>query len=189
VPAGLAVEILDRVLSAVMAIPDEGMDSRVGNLAIVTVRVGAGLTARVDALRVFRPRRLSPLAAARTAPLTGLSPRAGLWLRLDSADSHLAYGGGETVGHVGRRSLKPDGGRNDPVRLAGPRTGTSEAGQAGRQEDTVARWPRDWLECREGAWVSAVSQGSLEFSTADSGTTPLDNPTAYLLRSEKRLSR
>jgi hypothetical protein len=45
--ASLAVEILDGIMLAVVAIPDEGVEGGVRNGAIVTFWVGTGLAARV----------------------------------------------------------------------------------------------------------------------------------------------
>jgi hypothetical protein len=53
--AGLAVEILDGILPTVVSVTDQSMDSRISNVAIVAVGVGAGLAARVDRFLAERP--------------------------------------------------------------------------------------------------------------------------------------
>jgi len=56
--ASLAVEILDWIMKAVMAIADEGMDGWVSYLAIVTVGVGTSLATGINVL-LAAPRALS----------------------------------------------------------------------------------------------------------------------------------
>ena len=48
--AGLAVEILDGVVLSMVAVADEGVNGRVGNVVVITDGVGTGLAAGVNVL-------------------------------------------------------------------------------------------------------------------------------------------
>ncbi len=45
---GLTVEILDGLVSAVVPVPDEGMDCGIGVIKVATIRIWTGETSRVD---------------------------------------------------------------------------------------------------------------------------------------------
>ncbi len=55
---GLAIQILNRLMAAVVAISDQGMDGRICVQEEITIGVRTGITLGVDALRVLRPRGL-----------------------------------------------------------------------------------------------------------------------------------
>ena len=60
VVARLAEEILDRIMSAMMAIADEGVDSGIGDPMVGAIGIGAGLAVRLDRLLA---KRASPALA------------------------------------------------------------------------------------------------------------------------------
>ncbi len=122
--AGLAVEIPDRIMAAVVAVTDEGMDGRVSDLAIVTVGLGQAWP-RVSMV-FLRPRRLFCCAYG-------------------TPDRAVAAGGavaasrqcGQSFAVRGRRGRRPcpeafgtpDSRRSGPVRAAGKGRGPLEAGR------------------------------------------------------------
>ncbi len=109
----MAVETrsVDGVKPAVMAITNKGVDCRVGEAPIVTVGVGAGLAAGINALRVLRPRGLFRRAYGTTA-------RAGDASGIAAASRHCE----QSLGVRGRRSRGPcrealgDGGQSSKRR-------------------------------------------------------------------------